>query len=77
MPLGRKLPRTACGEQGPAGSEWTESFLRSFVFSFRLFRPRFTVRHSRVTSQTTGPSTPQIIALAMICSGRDDRVGKI
>jgi hypothetical protein len=26
---------------------------------------------------TAGPSTPQIIALAMICSGRDDRVGEI
>ena len=25
---------------------------------------------------TQGPSTPQIIAFAMICSGRDDRVGE-
>jgi len=27
--------------------------------------------------ETTGPSTPQIIAFAMISSGRDDRVDKI
>jgi hypothetical protein len=42
--------------------------------------------HSAVTiavdphcrSQTTaGPSTPQIIAFAMICSGRDDKVGRV
>jgi|HubBroStandDraft_6_1064221.scaffolds.fasta_scaffold01994_8 hypothetical protein len=26
---------------------------------------------------TQGPSTPQIIAFAVICSGRDDRVGEI
>jgi hypothetical protein len=26
---------------------------------------------------TAGPSTPQIIAFAMICSGRDDRIEKI
>ena len=27
--------------------------------------------------KTQGPSTPQTIAFAMICSGRDDRVGEI
>jgi len=33
------------------------------------------VSHSLGDVTTQGPSTPQIIAFAMICSGRDDRVG--
>jgi hypothetical protein len=31
-------------------------------------------RAIRRPNKTQGPSTPQIIAFAMICSGRDDRV---
>ena len=37
----------------------------------------FTVFHSRMLAHTAGPSTPQVIAFAMIFSGRDDRVGGI
>src|SRR5882757_9355002 len=35
------------------------------------------LKFGRGEFKTQGPSTPQIIAFAMICSGRDDRVGEL
>jgi hypothetical protein len=45
---------------------WNESCLKLFAFSCRP--------PDSLPRKTQGPSTPRIIAFAMICSGRDDRV---
>jgi hypothetical protein len=46
-------------------------FVCSFLFSFASI-----LAHPSPPT-TQGPSTPQIIAFAMICSGRDDKVEKV
>jgi hypothetical protein len=59
-----------------AVQSWKESSRSSFAFSRGA---RLDLHRSSQPGDITraGPSASQIIAFAMICSGRDDRVGEI
>ncbi len=59
------------GNDEASGNGWKIGTQAAIVLTFA--KPA-KVASRRVTSQRQVPSTPQIIAFAMICCGRDDRV---
>jgi hypothetical protein len=54
---------------------WTKSSCHPFLVSCRPFRLDLRASDAKIKHRV--PPTPQMIALAMICSGRDDRIEKI
>jgi hypothetical protein len=56
---------------------WTAFLPLVCVFRAVYFDSIYTRPSLPVHVTTAGPSTPQIIAFAMICSGRDDGIEKI
>src|SRR5580698_11434808 len=81
-----RQPPGAAGCKVTRSNPWHESVdrshrrglsIRRFVQTIdgSLFQPD--LGRSGTVYAKAGPSTPQILAFAMLCSGRDDRVGEV